>query len=224
MAVEPYYQDASVKIYHGRCEDVLPYLEDVGGIVTDPPYGVGYDYGDEYHDITGDAYWAQMDAWLAAMRAAAPSVVFTHRVSALRHLEGWDWVSIWNKPNAMSGLNSLPVMPHWEPIFMYGVKMRTDLKRRFDVISVNPANARESEHPCPKPIALMSELINWTVPAGGIVVDPFAGSGVNQRAAQELGRKAIGIEQSERYCEIAAERCGGPVRAVLGGFDFGGAA
>jgi DNA modification methylase len=203
----PYYEDDAVTIYHGDCREILPALDDVGGIVTDPPYGVGYDYGNEYLDVKGDAYWEQFGEWMNAMRCCTDMITFTHRVTALRVLTDWDWVSIWNKPLAMSGLNALPIMPHWEPIFMYGVKMRKDIPRHFDVVSVNPQNARSSghEHPCPKPLGLMAELIRWTIP-GGLVVDPFMGSGTTLRAAKDLGRKAIGCDISERYCEIAAKR------------------
>jgi DNA modification methylase len=216
--MNPYYEDDAVTIYHGDMLEVLPSLtDDIGGIVTDTPYGVGYDYGGEYVDIKGDAYWEQFARWLAAMRAAAPSVVFTHRLAALKVLTDWDWVSVWNKPLAMSGLNALPVMPHWEPIFMYGVKCRPELPRRYDVISVNPANASTSDHPCPKPVPLMRQLIEWTVPTG-VVVDPFAGSGATLRAAKDINRKSIGIEQSERFCEIAARTVSQEV------MDFGGAA
>ena len=150
------------------------------------------------------------------MKAAAPIVAFTHRVAALRRLTNWDWVAIWNKPLAMSGLNALPVMPHWEPIFLYGVKMRKDLRRNFDVLSANPVNPRSAghDHPCPKPVDLMRQIVDWVCPTNGVLVDPFMGSGSTLRAAKDLGRRAIGIEQSERYCEIAARRMGQEVLAL----------
>jgi hypothetical protein len=65
-----------------------------------------------------------------------------------------------------------------------------------------------SNHPCVKPLALMSWLLKLIVPPGGVVLDPFAGSGSTLVAAKELGIEAIGIEQSAEYCAIARQRLG----------------
>jgi site-specific DNA-methyltransferase (adenine-specific) len=63
---------------------------------------------------------------------------------------------------------------------------------------------RETGHPAPFPLALPMRAIETTGAAS--VLDPFMGSGTTLRAAKDLGRKAIGIEIEERYCEIAAKR------------------
>ena len=61
-------------------------------------------------------------------------------------------------------------------------------------------------HPTQKPVGILHPLIEFSVPVSGIVLDPFAGSGSTLVAAREAGRRAIGIEVQERYCEIAAKR------------------
>lgn len=61
-------------------------------------------------------------------------------------------------------------------------------------------------HPNEKPLDLVLQFVRLTTKAGGIVLDPFMGSGTTLRAAKDLGRRAIGIELEERYCEIAARR------------------
>ena len=64
---------------------------------------------------------------------------------------------------------------------------------------------RRRVHPTQKPVTLMKRLINDFFPTG-VIADPFMGSGTTLRAAKDLGRKAIGIEIDERYCEAAVER------------------
>src|SRR5690606_36857063 len=65
---------------------------------------------------------------------------------------------------------------------------------------------QQNTHPTVKPLALMRYLITLVTPPGGIVLDPFAGSGSTLVACAELGIPAIGIELSEEYCEIIARR------------------
>jgi DNA modification methylase len=60
-------------------------------------------------------------------------------------------------------------------------------------------------HPTQKPVALMRWCLSF-VPDAQLILDPFMGSGTTLRAAKDLGRRAIGIEIEERYCEIAVKR------------------
>lgn len=62
------------------------------------------------------------------------------------------------------------------------------------------------DHPCPKPEPLMCELVTQFTDPGETILDPFAGSGTTLLAAKRLGRRAIGIEINEAFCEIAAKR------------------
>ena len=63
-----------------------------------------------------------------------------------------------------------------------------------------------AEHPTQKPLGILRLLMTYSSPKGGIVLDPFAGSGSALVAAMEIGRQAIGVEIEERYCEVAAKR------------------
>ena len=68
------------------------------------------------------------------------------------------------------------------------------------------ANREVDDHPCPKPVPVYSWLIAELCQDDGIVLDPFMGSGTTLQAAKNIGRRAVGIEKEERYCEIAARR------------------
>lgn len=218
--MKPYYEDGAVTLYHGDMLDLLPGLAPLPLIVTDPPYGVGVKYGNEYDDSRSD-YWDWFRRALMVMRASARVVVFTHRVKALAQLTDWDWVGVWDKPAAGgSRIGNSPVLPHWEPVFMYGIhSIGVRGTHTSDVFRLTPKKTGEPAggigrekwatndflgHPCPKPIAVPSRILQ--VFEGDPVVDPFAGSGTTLMAAKELGRRAVGIEISERYCEIAARR------------------
>lgn len=75
-----------------------------------------------------------------------------------------------------------------------------------------------SDHPTAKPLGLMARMVASTTNHGNTVLDPFAGSGTTLRAAVNEGRKAIGVERDERYCELIANRM------AQGALDFGAAA
>ena len=82
----------------------------------------------------------------------------------------------------------------------------------------NLTPARRAGHPAPFPVELARRAIRLSTWPDEIVFDPFAGSGSTLLAARQLGRRAIGVERSERYCELAADRL------AQGGLDFRGAA
>ena len=75
--------------------------------------------------------------------------------------------------------------------------------------------AQPEGHPTAKPLPLIQDLVRKFSDYGSTVLDPFAGSGTTLRAAVNEGRRAIGIEADERYCELIAKRL------AQGAFDFG---
>jgi site-specific DNA-methyltransferase (adenine-specific) len=79
-----------------------------------------------------------------------------------------------------------------------------DKRTLANVIRVMPSRCRE--HPNEKPLTLVTRFAELTTRPGETILDPFLGSGTTLRAAADLGRKAIGIELEEKYCEIAAKR------------------
>jgi site-specific DNA-methyltransferase (adenine-specific) len=79
------------------------------------------------------------------------------------------------------------------------------LKLMRSVLQVRSEHGR-AVHPCQKPLGILTPLLGCSVPQGGLVLDPFMGSGTTLLAAKNLNRRAIGIEIEERFCEVAVQR------------------
>lgn len=190
--MKPYYEHKGIVIYHGDCREVLPELE-ADAVVTDPPYGLKF----------RETYWdAEIPKWLELARSMSPLVIFTTAPTTLWDYPRPNWVLCWARPAAMSR-TSYGTFNHWTPVVVYGKgKWNPDFKSIHAMV-VGNENAG-LQHPSPKPEELMRWLIEGT--EAQTILDPFMGSGTTLRAAKDLGRRAIGIEIEERYCEIAAKR------------------
>lgn len=198
----PYYESAGIAIYHGDCRDVLPAVNRADLVLTDPPYGVGFGYA-SYEDTLPK--WRDLMAFLTdwTRRHATMGIWPSCQINQL----GWiyanvppDWLICWYKGSP--GHSAFVGFNDWEPLLVYGKPKGLQM---HDFIHVQPTPA-DNGHPCPKPILWAKHLIAKTTQVGDTVTDPFMGSGTTIRAAKDLGRKAIGIELEERYCEIAARR------------------
>lgn len=208
--MKPYYDDGKgIVIYHGDCREVLPSLPKADLVLTDPPYGIGADKGKPHKsadlgfcDIAfRRAYpdsWDKIpdDETLSSIVIPSATIIwggnfFAHALPSTKM-----WL-VWDKENTMPSFGDCELA--WTNLPRNSVKMF-----RY---SGNGLMAKEKErfHPTQKPIALMQWCIGF-VPDAKLIVDPFLGSGTTLRAAKDLGRKAIGIELEEKYCEISAKR------------------
>jgi DNA modification methylase len=197
----PYYERDNIALYHGDCRDILPTLTaDV--TLTDPPYNVGMDYGDGVDDKRDD-----YEAWCAEWFALCPEpVILTPGVVNLAmwlRIKQPRWVCSWVKPN-QSSASALNGWNGWEPVLMYG-KHRKPVGQDFWIVPVS--QQREAAgHPCPKSELFWRQLLMDVALPSDVVVDPFCGSGTTLVAAKRLGRKAIGIELREQFCELIVKR------------------
>ena len=206
-AVKPYYEHAGITIYHGNCLEILPGLKaDV--VVTDPPYGVAERTArlsagrgklavcNDFPAIFGDDAPFDPRPWLTW-----PCVLWgaNHYAGRLPNSPSW---LVWDKREGQGQNDNADCELAWTnlggPARLFAHYWNGMLR----------ASERDQPrlHPTQKPVALMRWcLLHGNMPAGTIL-DPFMGSGTTLRAAKDLGRKAIGIEIEERYCEIAAKR------------------
>lgn len=215
--MSPYYSDDAVTLYHGDCRQVSAW-RDADVLVTDPPYGMRWEsrFGDARKGtkdqlgakdvVAGDADTAARDAVLFAWGRRRPAIVFgswrVTRPAAVRSL------LIWHKQGAYSGPLNAAFFTNHEEIYIIGDgewrKSAPPLRSVIMTTEHRSQAVRDGEHPTPKPVGLMEVLIDRCPP--GAIADPFAGSGSTLVAAKQLGRRAIGVELDERYCEIAAHR------------------
>ena len=210
-----YYQDDHVTLYHGDCLTEHREWLDADVLVTDPPYGIkwtqrigGYTGAGSYKTlrmaVSGDADEVLRDAVLAEW-GSRPAVVFgswkTAPPSGVRSR------LIWDKQGCHPGPLNAPFYTADEEIYILGKGFRASSPPQRSVISTKEQRSAEVSrigHPTPKPVSLMETLVDRCPP--GVISDPFAGSGSTLLAARNMGRKAIGVELEEKYCEIIAKR------------------
>lgn len=232
--MKPYYEDtkAGIVIYHGDCREILPQLEPVDALITDPPYGVNLTTKtSDYRD--SDAYDAGASLKATVLyedspdhvRALVAEVIPVALGLSKRGLVFPGIRNMWAYPEprdigsvfTMAGAGRAP----WgftctNPVLFYGKDpyLEDGLGSRPNSLKDDQPNREHFDHPCPKPISWMRWAVTRASREGETILDPFMGSGTTLRAAKDLGRKAIGIEIEERYCEIAAKRMSQEVLAL----------
>jgi hypothetical protein len=217
--VQPYYEQDGITIYHGDCRDILPSLPPVDLVLTDPPYGIAHATNFSVGgmggaswigtEIANDADTSVRDAVLDAI-SGTPAIVFG--TWKRPRPENTRAVLVWDKgPASGMGDLSFPWKGSWEELYVIGdgfTGARDEgVIKGFTEITWESAGRA---HPNQKPVKLLRYLLSKH--PGQSILDPFMGSGTTLRAAKDLGRRAIGIEIEERYCEIAAKRL---MQAVL---------
>lgn len=212
-------------VVQGDAAAVLPTLSDgsVDAVITDPPYGIGYDYHGE-REVASDAaaYWA----WFAPiyaqmMRCLKPGGFMAIWQTQLYMRHFWDWygddIHIYCAAKNFVQLRPTPINHAYDPVVMLYKAGGDPLCSRkpprnvdfyvADTASLvsNPQRP-EKAHPTPKPVALMREIVRNFTYASALVLDPFAGSGSTGKACICEDRRFIGIEIRERYVDLATSR------------------
>jgi site-specific DNA-methyltransferase (adenine-specific) len=213
--MKPYYQDDAVTIYHADCREVLPLLEpgSVDLVLTDPPYGIGL--ATDNRRFSGGALEQRARRGSGSGTAKGQPIIgddepfnpsFLLPYGRSHIIWGWNHFSdklprgaclVWIKRHDEAFGSFLSDAEIAWMSKGHGVYCHRDLS--------NNSITLERVHPTQKPLSLMAWCLGFFSGAQ-VVLDPFMGSGTTLRAAKDLGRKTIGIEIEERYCEIAAQR------------------
>ncbi len=217
--MDPYYADDLVTLYHADSREWVP----DGLVVTDPPFNIGYENASWSDALPDDEYREML-----RITCRAPSVVVHLPVSMFVVSQAVDVLP----SKVVAWTYNAHVGDSWRAVAWFGCQPDLTLERReyrnpddprvrrlmdegkaprirdwWHVEQVKGGSIEKiADHHCQMPLSLMQRVINVT-PGDMPIVDPFAGTGTTLRAAKDIGRKSIGIEIDERYCEIAALRC-----------------
>jgi site-specific DNA-methyltransferase (adenine-specific) len=188
-------------LYNADCLSVLPTLEtgSVDAVITDPPYGTKKTPWDE-----------SVDGALVAecLRVSRGYSLFCYSNTRLWHLLGIihdlgrdAWVIAWHKPNAMGFERKFA--PQWVPVVCAYNGRLPFWGKDYVAVPIVPQNVG---HPTPKPLPLMSWLVERATNEGNTALDPFMGSGTTAVACVRTGRKFIGVELDPGYFDTACRR------------------
>lgn len=214
----PYYSRDGITIYCADCRDILPLLGPVDLVLTDPSFGIDGGRGGDsrkyrkgHYERTCDASWRDTPEYVEELVKGVINplidsglrVILTPGIRCLwLYRPATDMGCFWQPASVTHGSWGLQT---FSPILYYGKDPRAGIRQqptgRLSTLPPEP-----NGHPCPKPIKVWTWLVEKASLDGELILDPFMGSGTTLRAAKDLGRRAIGIEIEEKYCEIAVKR------------------
>lgn len=216
--IKPYFDRDGITIYHGDCFEIMPELETVDLVLTDPPYNCGKDYRVYKDRLKPKAY----DELIA-------NIVNYSNGNMVVLLGSQGNITLpWWKQIPSAKLIVIQVKAGGMPL-----RKTKGFRNKFRVILTTKApnvstedfwsdirwsgegyffNEPNYDHPAIAPLKLMKRCVDIFTNKLEIILDPFMGCGATLVAAKEFNRKAIGIEIEEKYCEIAVKRVESAIR------------
>lgn len=227
VVTPPYYDEDGITLYHGDASEILPGDLSVDAVVTDPPYKLSQEYGtstDPDNLVAVASIWPVMRLAYEATRPGGLLVAFYDtRILplAMRAIPdaGWRYLRAltlyrrWGQASVVSGWMSTSdfALVFHKP----GAKPEFHGQVHHDTFVKAAPDGKAWDHPAQKPLELVRQIVERVTPPGGVVLDPYAGSGTTLEAARTSGRRAIGVELEKRHCETVAQRLG-TIQLTLG--------
>jgi site-specific DNA-methyltransferase (adenine-specific) len=197
-------------LYLGDCFEIIPTLNPVEAVVTDPPYGIGYRY--RAYDDSPSQYDDMMRRLIPMLSQIADDGPCFMWQSPLKADQWHKWFP--HGYRIIAACKLYPLRPGrsdcltWDPILFWSNKslLRDDLPRDWHLADLRPYDGYQSDNPvpCPRPMAQL-EFICQSIRAN-LILDPFMGSGTTGVACVQTGKHFIGIEQDRVYFEYACKR------------------
>lgn len=218
-------------VVHGDCLDVLPTIERVDHVLTDPPYEVECHTKQRRHRAVNDGrmrsaalefepisegqrircgeHFARIARrWSLVFCQVEAAMAWREALGAERYVR----TMVWIKPDASPQFTGDRPGMGYESI----VVAHPTTRKRWNgggrrgvfehTVRGHEAATMPGEHPTVKPLPLMIELVELFTDPGDVVLDPFAGSGSTGVACMRLGRRFVGIEKNPTYAQLARDR------------------
>lgn len=216
--MKTYYEQPGITIYNCDCRDILPLGIYLDSIITDPPYDQTTHEGARRDARSGlspidfspiDPSWvvpmllnASCSGWIVCF--CSMEMLGEYKRNAR---EWWVRSGFWHRTNGVPQFSGdRPAQPGEGLAIMHSPNSKKSWNRGGHQAFWETVISNAGLHPTAKPLKLIQMLINDFTNQDQLILDPFMGSGTTLLGAKNLGRRAIGIEIEERYCEIAAKR------------------
>lgn len=234
--VKPYYEESGITIYHGDCREILPLLPGAPVIADPPYGETTCEWDRRCSGwvdaIQGECLWCfgSLRFFLESVQAFSGWKFAQDLIWEKQNGSGFgvdrfnrvhELIVQWYRGKWSAQHREVPTFSEIAWKASHRVKRRGQTPHRGSIGSVpwsDDGTRRErsvlyennehmaASHPTQKPVRIVAQILQYSVPPDGLVIDPFCGSGTTLVAATTFKRRAIGIEIEERYCEIAAKR------------------
>lgn len=210
---KPYYRDETVTLYHGDCLEILPHIDTADAVVTDPPFGIGFDYGEAHDDNASDYEVLMMTLVPQITRIANGRACFLWQ--STKQAGNWHrWFPpgfrIFAACKSFAQYRPVSIQWSWDPVIFWGdSKGEPSVGKRdwhAQYLAAFGAGRELVKHPCPRNTQQVAYIVSLATSPGELVLDPFMGSGTTGIACVNNNRRFIGIEKGETYFLEAKER------------------
>jgi site-specific DNA-methyltransferase (adenine-specific) len=235
--MKPYFQNDLITLYHGDSFQIMSQLADesIDCIITDPPYSERTHKNAKKndsklgHEVTGIDFPPFTEELLGKAFDEMARLTKTWIISNLDYSHAFKFeteppktmiqkrIGVWVKNNPMPQISADRPSQGWEAIsYLHKTGKRSLWNGGGSHGNYVTNLATPTGHPTPKPLSMVTSFIERFTNPMDLILDPFAGGGTTLVAARNLGRKAIGVEIEEKYCELIVNRLSQDA------FDFGG--
>lgn len=208
------WQIGEHRLICGDCTDPEVVARVTGGeraelAPVDPPYNVGFEYDGETVDDekTEEKYKEFTLAWFGLCQSVSDRQIVTpgcnNLARWLRWFDPFHWAP-WTKSNSMTN-GKVSRFWCWEPVLFFGKKWKR--ARPNDIFDYPIGMQKDvADHPCPKPLKMWNDLLEYYSEPKSVIFESFSGSGTTLVACQNLGRRGRAVEISPAYCAVTLER------------------